>query len=242
MTRNDFIKGTISGRRVGDAQKIEELTRKLYVDETGAWSKAYLADLKPYFERVGATVIIIDFNNLKETNDTFGHKAGDERLKACITDLLTELRVSDMVFRTGGDEFVVMLSLAAMDYMPTILDRLHILHNFSFGTAMCPPGESIDTAIERADKQMYEQKQLFKAQNKVVLAPPEVRDVRISGVPGGQARVLYTLRYHSVYPAVDARVSLTFPDKAVALNWVAVALGPAAKPEIINEDFFNENG
>jgi diguanylate cyclase (GGDEF)-like protein len=60
-----------------------------------------------YYEPI--SVVMIDMDNLKKINDTFGHQAGDESLKAVASAIRHSCRQSDVPCRYGGDEFVVIL-------------------------------------------------------------------------------------------------------------------------------------
>ena len=117
-------------------------------------------------------VVVCDVNGLKVINDTLGHKAGDEYIKkAC--RMICDIFQHSPVFRTGGDEFVVILSgrdhLIRKELVLALHDRSveHISLNevvVSGGLSDYRPG--IDTSFhdvfERADALMYEEKKLLK--------------------------------------------------------------------------------
>ena len=55
-----------------------------------------------------ASLIAIDIDHFKNVNDTMGHRAGDEALKGVVATLLGRKRKLDKIFRTGGEEFIVL--------------------------------------------------------------------------------------------------------------------------------------
>jgi diguanylate cyclase (GGDEF)-like protein len=61
------------------------------------------------------SILMIDVDDLKEVNDRFGHRAGDELLQALGRSISSVIRVSDIVARYGGDEFVVLLPAASAE-------------------------------------------------------------------------------------------------------------------------------
>jgi len=116
--------------------------------------------------------LLIDLDNFKEVNDTFGHHAGDELLVTVARRLTDLLRDSDTVARLGGDEFVVVLpdteigvaeSVAGrvLDALsgPVVLDGGTVRVRPSIGLAVSEIGELDDTTVlRRADKAMYQAK------------------------------------------------------------------------------------
>lgn len=119
-------------------------------------------------------LVVCDTNNLKQINDTQGHAAGDEYIQASAR-LLCDIFVHSPVFRVGGDEFVVFLRGNDYSSRHELMERLHshVLENKRKGCGVIlasgmseynPEGDSFVTDIfERADKEMYEDKQKLKA-------------------------------------------------------------------------------
>jgi diguanylate cyclase (GGDEF)-like protein/PAS domain S-box-containing protein len=76
--------------------------------------------------RYGApgAVLLIDLDNFKDVNDTFGHRAGDEVLKGVAGLLRQRLRHTDVVARVGGDEFAVLLTQTNADHAQIVADEV----------------------------------------------------------------------------------------------------------------------
>ena len=118
-------------------------------------------------------LVVCDTNNLKLINDTQGHAAGDEYIRESAR-LLCDIFVHSPVFRVGGDEFVVFLR--GNDYLSRheLLDKLRgqILENKRLGAGVIlasgmseykPESDSfVSDIFERADKEMYDDKQKLK--------------------------------------------------------------------------------
>lgn len=106
----------------------------------------------------------VDVDGLKAVNDTRGHQAGDQLLKDVATGLRAVLRSYDVVVRFGGDEFVFSLAGAGLaaaaarfEKMLASLARLNG-DSVSAGFGELAPAETLETLIERADKDLYQRR------------------------------------------------------------------------------------
>ena len=140
---------------------------------------AYIEDVGCFEQRIedGALhdfgLIVFDLNDLKKTNDTKGHDAGDQYIKAGCALICNKFKHSP-VYRIGGDEFVAFLSgedyknhkAIIEDFHKTILKNLEsgdvvIAHGFADFASL--PSKDFMRLFETADKLMYECKQDLKA-------------------------------------------------------------------------------
>ena len=118
-------------------------------------------------------LIVCDANNLKQINDTEGHVAGDEYIKSC-AKLLCDIFVHSPVFRVGGDEFVVFLRSDDFINREKLMKELRerVRENvrtgarpiLASGMADFEPENDclVSDIFDRADKEMYENKQELK--------------------------------------------------------------------------------
>ncbi len=117
----------MTGRR-----ELEERLRHLADHDplTGlANRRAFTAALEAQLEdarRYGASgaVAIIDLDNFKALNDTAGHAAGDDLLRAIAAELRAELRADDVVARLGGDEFAILLPVGGREQAEQLGTRI----------------------------------------------------------------------------------------------------------------------
>ncbi|MGO8751566.1 MAG: diguanylate cyclase [Thermoguttaceae bacterium] len=130
-------------------------------------------------QRVPCSLIICDLDRFKLVNDTFGHQAGDEAIKALANILRNACRSGDLVARYGGEEFV-MLS-ANCDIAQATRRAEHVrqmLAQFavpglkrkritaSFGVTEVQPGDTPETMLRRADRALFTAKE--RGRNRVV--------------------------------------------------------------------------
>ena len=118
-------------------------------------------------------LIFIDIDNFKSVNDTYGHEVGDKILREVAKIISESLRRTDLPFRFGGDEFLILASVKNSNEAVKIAERIRkkIEDRFkdyglsaSFGIAVYKEdGKDLDTLIDIADKRMYEMKAKKKA-------------------------------------------------------------------------------
>ncbi len=115
------------------------------------------------------SVLMLDIDHFKSINDRFGHGTGDHVLKAVAAALKDSLRNIDMVFRYGGEEFLVLLSNTSREAAQMVGERLRLAVlglqylvegeplelSISLGCATLLPGESTDSLQRRADNALY---------------------------------------------------------------------------------------
>jgi len=130
-------------------------------------------------------LLLIDIDHFKSYNDRFGHAAGDKMLKRIVLDIMAAARMSDLTYRFGGDEFVVIADgISAEDAVSLgerIRRRIADSHGggadgltVSVGIASCSrDARDYDTLFEIADKRLYEAK--AAGRNRVVGPEKSVR-------------------------------------------------------------------
>jgi two-component system cell cycle response regulator len=134
-----------------------------------------------------AYLVFLDLNGFKKLNDTLGHPAGDELLVRIGERLLAAVRGRGSAYRTGGDEFCVLLTCSSSEFEPAMRRAVDALTergagyrvSASWGTAAIP--DETDTpsaALQLADVRMYAHKERHRAGEGVVLPavddPPEL--------------------------------------------------------------------
>ena len=122
--------------------------------------------------RLPLSVVILDLDRFKDINDNFGHSAGDYILKTMVTCIDETVRGSDILFRYGGEEFVLILSgtdtegakriaerlRCAIEAYPFLYDRQEIAVTASFGVASLKSRDDIKRLFDKADSALYEAK------------------------------------------------------------------------------------
>lgn len=174
--------------RIAELQhELDEASRLMRHDQlTGALNRRGLEET---FEKEAARALrrdlplciaLLDIDNFKRLNDTYGHQTGDDALIHLVKIIQENLRPNDIVARLGGEEFIIIYPESDLEQATAALVRLQreltkayfmadekkLLITFSAGVSVWSHGESMETVIGRADDAMYQAKETGK--NKVV--------------------------------------------------------------------------
>jgi diguanylate cyclase (GGDEF)-like protein len=161
-----------------------ELDRLAHTDQlTGLYNRRYMIqELERHGEiykryRHPFSILMLDLDNLKSVNDTYGHPAGDAALKHLAMLLRVNVRDVDIPCRYGGDEFVVLMPETEQNVVQIVGDRIAaslaktklkvgaalVSLEVSVGSASCPThGAESAELLEEADSSLYRSKQARK--------------------------------------------------------------------------------
>lgn len=121
------------------------------------------------------SVILLDIDHFKQVNDTYGHRAGDQALQSVAEQIRRAMRVTDIVSRYGGDEFIILLPETDGEEVIQMAERLRlrieaqglitsispVRITISFGVAALEPDiQDLDQLLDYADQALYIAKQL----------------------------------------------------------------------------------
>lgn len=162
--------------KLNDSARVDPLTK--LPNRKSLWEK--IGDTQQHSIRYNFSfaLLYIDIDGFKPVNDTYGHTTGDLLLKMISKRLQETIRSTDMVFRIGGDEFVILISQIQNQENAKIISKKIIsslTETFEIGTNKISIGASIGISISnpqkndniedllsRADNAMYEVKKTGK--------------------------------------------------------------------------------
>lgn len=166
---------------------ILEETKRIYHENlantdplTGAYNRRYLNEFSYEYlkivkrENKDLSLLLVDLDDFKKINDTFGHEIGDIVIKQLVEISKICIRESDLIVRFGGDEFVILLPNTNIQSARFVANKLinkineynknkEFNFSISVGISHYQIGDnSIDNIIQRADGALYEAKRVGK--------------------------------------------------------------------------------
>lgn len=172
---------------IGHAQDVtEELQREETLRDASLTDPLTQARNRRFLEQIARKArmsnwgcVVVDLDHFKRINDTQGHQRGDEVLVGVANFLRTHARRDDIVARTGGDEFLVLLCNDSAPKAPALADRLRAAAlsdapcGLSLGVAVRQDGESLDATIARADEALYRERRQRRGEAEPAVAERE---------------------------------------------------------------------
>lgn len=168
--------------------KLSGYTDKLYRDAlTGAYNRRYYED-EARKETTCAGVALIDLDDFKLYNDTYGHSAGDMALISAADAIRKCIRKTDRLIRFGGDEFIVIIDgVSSADLSARLRQIQTTIHTASVPGysriqmsasigGVVAANETVENAFDRADKLMYQakmKKNMVITENDIIEDRPE---------------------------------------------------------------------
>lgn len=141
------------------------LTEAIIDPLTGVYNQNYLNNIleDPIENIFPLTVLMADIDDLKDTNDRYGHAAGDELIKLTARSLKQGVRNRDIIIRIGGDEFIGLIRNTDPSNFKAIEERIQSMAagygvRLSLGMSICESAGNYKHALDTADRNMYADK------------------------------------------------------------------------------------
>lgn len=164
-------KTQLDERNEQSAAREQALKEELYHDPlTGTYNRRFYEEVA--CKAIGpAGIALMDLDDFKVCNDTYGHYAGDMALKAAAAAIRSCIRDSDLLIRYGGDEFLLVLPGIPFNFLQAKLEEIraaaqrasvpgysHFRISLSIGGTMQSISDPLEAVVRRVDRLMYQAK------------------------------------------------------------------------------------
>ncbi len=161
---------------------ISQYEEEILLDQlTNVYNRKIITRLLPKLYGKTYCIAMLDIDNFKQVNDTYGHLVGDDVLRFIVDILKKSLRKDDIIIRFGGEEFLILFyGIKEKELAFKIANELrvkiaqkhlekvgHVTCSFGIGCGQIDDEQSFEALIKRADEAMYKAKKSGK--NKVVM-------------------------------------------------------------------------
>ena len=207
-------------RRIEDLYtQVVGLRRLVAVDAlTGAWNRTHFGrvivsemDRSRRF-RQPLSLIFVDVDHFKTINDIFGHTAGDQVLRDLVQAIGSAVRSSDLLFRWGGDEFVVLAPQTGRRQAGVLAEKIAAVVaaldfatvgsvGLSLGVAEYASDESVDVWVGRADTALYRAK--HGGRGRIAIDDRGASDFWAADSGPSVVRLVWQEAYQCGEPAID---------------------------------------
>ncbi|MCC7198383.1 MAG: bacteriohemerythrin [Gammaproteobacteria bacterium] len=229
--------------------RIAELERLVATDHlTGAWNRTHLDRViglevaRSASNRQPVSLVVADVDDFKSINDRFGHAVGDSVLRELVSVLNANIRSSDLLFRWGGDEFVILVSGGGYRGAERVAESVRsaiAAHDFtgagtvriSAGVAEHVGSETPGAWFQRADAALYAAKQ--GGRNRIVVDRQGDSDTWAAAGQGALLHLTWLEGYESGNATIDAehrelfRLANALMDATLAAERAPAACGAA---------------
>ena len=179
----DFSWVLVSIQDITARKKAEEYLHYLGTHDvmTGLFNRAYFEETIQKLEhsrKDPVSIIVLDLNYLKKTNDTLGHQAGDKLIRRLAEVLTAAFNNGQIAARIGGDEFAIILPRTEEAETAEFIKQIHALMeinnkyyrepilSISIGAATSQPSMNMERVIQLADDAMYKNKAEYHRRRK----------------------------------------------------------------------------
>lgn len=173
---------------VGAIRNLQQELRSLLVTDamTGAYNRHELPTIltRTLEKHPCSCIVIIDIDNFKSVNDHYGHDVGDKVIIRIVDIIRDHTSDEELLFRLGGDEFLLVVQGQEQDSVLTLMNRLNkkirqaeypqdLSMTISSGIAQSQPFEEIKEWMKRADLALYQSKHQGRDRTSVNVNPIE---------------------------------------------------------------------